>query len=134
MKKIITYGTFDLIHSGHIHILRRAKEMGDYLIVGLSTDEFNMKKGKKAYHSYDDRKLIIEAIRYVDMVIPEETWDQKITDVKKNDIDIFVMGDDWRGEFDFLLGFCDVVYLPRTRGISSTSIKNKMIHLRDNLY
>ncbi|UJL45887.1 glycerol-3-phosphate cytidylyltransferase [Virgibacillus sp. NKC19-16] len=134
MKKIITYGTFDLIHSGHIHILRRAKEMGDYLIVGLSTDEFNMKKSKEAYYNYDDRKLIMEAIRYVDMVIPEKTWDQKITDVKKHDIDTFVMGDDWRGEFDFLHEYCDVVYLPRTRGISSTRIKNNMIHLRDDLY
>ncbi|WP_373893889.1 glycerol-3-phosphate cytidylyltransferase [Virgibacillus sp. CBA3643] len=134
MKKIITYGTFDLIHSGHIHILRRAKKMGDYLIVGLSTDEFNMKKDKETYYSYDDRKLIMEAIRYVDMVIPEKTWDQKITDIKEHETDIFVMGDDWRGEFDFLNDYCDVVYLPRTRGISSTHVKNNMIHLRDDLH
>jgi len=130
-KKVITYGTFDLIHTGHINVLRRAKEIGDYLIVAVSTDEFNEIKGKKAYYSYEQRKAILEAIRYVDEVIPENTWEQKIDDVKKHDIDVFVMGDDWKGKFDFLKDYCEVVYLPRTVGISTTKIKedlNKMKH------
>ena len=113
MKKVITYGTFDLLHVGHINILRRAKELGDYLIVVLSTDEFNAIKNKKAYYSYEDRKQILEAIRYVDKVIPENTWEQKISDVVDNDIDVFVMGHDWEGKFDFLKDYCEVVYLPR---------------------
>ena len=120
MKKIITYGTFDLLHSGHINILRRAKAMGDYLIVAISTDEFNTIKNKKAYHSYENRKMILEAIRYVDEVIPEKTWDQKVNDVKSHQVDTFVMGDDWKGKFDFLTDHCEVVYLPRTIGISTT--------------
>ncbi|MGL4252818.1 MAG: glycerol-3-phosphate cytidylyltransferase [Fusobacteriaceae bacterium] len=123
MKKVITYGTFDLLHWGHINILKRAKELGDYLIVGLSTDEFNELKHKESYHSYEERKLILEAIKYVDEVIPEKTWEQKTTDVKKYDIDIFVMGDDWKEEFDFLKSQCEVVYLPRTKGISTSKIK-----------
>ena len=102
MKKVITYGTFDLLHAGHINILRRARELGDYLIVVLSTDEFNAIKNKKAYYSYEDRKLILEAIRYVDEVIPEYNWEQKIDDVVGNQVDVFVMGDDWKGKFDFL--------------------------------
>ncbi|MUV37301.1 Glycerol-3-phosphate cytidylyltransferase [Lentibacillus sp. JNUCC-1] len=126
MKKVITYGTFDLLHTGHINILRRAKAMGDYLIVALSTDEFNALKNKKAYHSYENRKIILESIRYVDEVIPEETWGQKAQDVQKHDIDLFVMGDDWKGEFDFLSAHCDVVYLPRTIGISTTKIKKDL--------
>ncbi|WP_087974061.1 glycerol-3-phosphate cytidylyltransferase [Oceanobacillus rekensis] len=126
MKTIITYGTFDLIHAGHIHLLRRAKEMGDYLIVGISTDEFNKLKNKEAYHSFEDRKLILEAIRYVDHVIPEYSWNQKISDVKEYHADLFVMGDDWKGHFDFLKEYCKVIYLPRTEGISTTSIKNHM--------
>ncbi|MFT8361804.1 MAG: glycerol-3-phosphate cytidylyltransferase [Sporolactobacillus sp.] len=126
MKKILTYGTFDLLHYGHINILRRAKELGDYLIVGLSTDEFNAQKHKEAYHSYENRKLILEAIRYVDKVIPENDWDQKIRDVQENDIDVFVMGDDWKGKFDFLKDYCEVIYLPRTVGISTTKIKNDL--------
>ena len=95
MRRVITYGTFDLLHYGHINLLRRAKEQGDYLIVALSTDEFNWEqKQKKSYFSYEDRKRMLEAIRYVDLVIPEESWDQKITDVDKYHVDVFVMGDD----------------------------------------
>lgn len=125
MKKILTYGTFDLFHQGHVRILKRAKERGDYLIVALSTDEFNKVKGKKSYHSYEIRKEILEAIKYVDMVIPENDWDQKIGDVLKYNIDEVVMGDDWKGnaKFEVLKEYCDVVYLPRTEGISSSKIK-----------
>lgn len=126
MKKVITYGTFDLLHAGHINILRRAKELGDYLIVVLSTDEFNAVKNKKAYYSYEDRKLILEAIRYVDEVLPERTWEQKVDDVVNNQVDVFVMGDDWEGKFDFLKDYCEVVYLPRTQGISTTKIKSDL--------
>ncbi|MGL4688208.1 MAG: glycerol-3-phosphate cytidylyltransferase [Fusobacteriaceae bacterium] len=123
MKKIITYGTFDLLHWGHINLLKRAKELGDYLIVALSTDEFNELKHKESYHSYEERKLILESIKYVDEVIPEETWEQKKEDIKKYDVDIFVMGDDWKGEFDFLKKDCEVIYLERTKGISTSKIK-----------
>ncbi|MDE7326605.1 MAG: glycerol-3-phosphate cytidylyltransferase [Lachnospiraceae bacterium] len=126
MKKVITYGTFDLLHAGHINILRRARELGDYLIVVLSTDEFNAVKNKKAYYSYEDRKLILEAIRYVDEVIPEYNWEQKIDDVVRNKVDVFVMGDDWKGKFDFLKEYCEVIYLPRTEGISTTKIKTDL--------
>lgn len=126
MKKVITYGTFDLLHAGHINILRRAKELGDYLIVVLSTDEFNAIKHKTAYYSFEDRKMILEAIRYVDEVLPEYTWEQKINDVVDNHVDVFVMGDDWKGKFDFLKDYCEVVYLPRTEGISTTKIKNDL--------
>ncbi|MGM9987212.1 MAG: glycerol-3-phosphate cytidylyltransferase [Bacillaceae bacterium] len=123
MRKVLTYGTFDLLHQGHINILRRAKELGDYLVVAVSTDEFNALKGKESFHSYEVRKFILEAVRYVDEVIPEEHWEQKIDDVKNHDIDVFVMGDDWEGKFDFLKEHCEVVYLPRTVGISTTKIK-----------
>lgn len=126
MKKVITYGTYDLLHVGHINLLRRAKEMGDYLIVAISSDEFNALKNKKAYYSFEDRKKILEAIKYVDEVIPEYTWEQKIPDVVNNNVDIFVMGDDWTGKFDFLKDYCEVVYLPRTEGISTTKIKNDL--------
>ncbi len=126
MKKVITYGTYDLLHVGHINLLRRAKELGDYLIVGLSTDEFNAGKHKEAYHCYEDRKMILEAVKYVDEVIPEETWEQKIKDVVDNKVDVFVMGDDWKGKFDFLKEYCEVVYLPRTAGISTTKIKSDL--------
>lgn len=126
MKKVITYGTFDLLHVGHINLLRRAKALGDYLIVVVSSDEFNADKGKKAYHSFEDRKKILEAIRYVDEVLPEYTWEQKIDDVVNNNVDVFVMGDDWKGKFDFLKDYCEVVYLPRTEGISTTKIKNDL--------
>lgn len=126
MKKVITYGTYDLLHVGHINLLRRAKELGDYLLVVLSSDEFNALKHKTSYHSYEDRKIILESIRYVDEVIPEYTWEQKIKDVTDNNIDIFVMGDDWKGQFDFLKDYCEVIYLPRTEGISTTKIKNDL--------
>lgn len=131
MKKVITYGTYDLLHVGHINLLRRAKALGDYLIVALSTDEFNRVKHKEAYHSYEDRKAILEAIRYVDEVIPENSWEQKIQDVVNNKVDVFVMGDDWKGQFDFLKDYCEVVYLPRTEGISTTKIKEDL-HRMDN--
>ena len=127
MKKVITYGTFDLLHYGHINLLRRAKEQGDYLIVALSTDEFNWnQKRKKCYFSYEQRKQLLEAIRYVDLVIPEENWEQKISDVKEFRVDTFVMGDDWAGKFDFLKDYCDVIYLPRTPEISTTQIKQEL--------
>ncbi|WP_077706354.1 glycerol-3-phosphate cytidylyltransferase [Virgibacillus dokdonensis] len=126
MKKVITYGTFDLLHMGHINLLRRAKEYGDYLIVAISADEFNALKGKKAYYTFEQRKAILEAIKYVDEVIPEYTWEQKIEDVKKHNIDVFLMGDDWEGKFDFLKDYCEVIYLPRTVGISTTKIKTDL--------
>lgn len=126
MKRVITYGTFDLLHYGHINLLRRAKAYGEYLIVALSTDEFNAIKGKTSYFSYEKRKALLEAIRYVDLVIPEETWEQKTTDVKEYHVDTFVMGDDWEGKFDFLKEYCDVVYLPRTPEISTTQIKTEL--------
>lgn len=128
MKRILTYGTFDLLHYGHIRLLQRAKALGDYLVVALSTDEFNAGKGKKAYHNYETRKKMLEAIRYVDLVIPEECWEQKISDVQKYDIDIVVMGSDWAGsdKFDYLKDYCEVVYLDRTEGISTTKIKKDL--------
>ncbi|EMY5506655.1 glycerol-3-phosphate cytidylyltransferase [Bacillus wiedmannii] len=127
MKKVITYGTFDLLHWGHINLLKRAKSLGDHLTVAVSSDEFNAMKNKKAYHSFEHRKMIIEAIRYVDEVIPECSWNQKKKDVVNKDIDIFVMGDDWNGEFDYLKDHCKVVYLPRTVGISTTKIKKELV-------
>lgn len=127
MKRIITYGTFDLLHYGHINILKRAKNLGDYLIVALSTDEFNsLKKNKKTYFNYEQRKTLLESLRFVDLVIPEENWEQKINDVKLYHIDTFVMGDDWAGKFDFLKEYCEVVYLPRTPEISTTQIKEDL--------
>lgn len=126
MKKIITYGTFDILHVGHINLLKRARALGDYLIVGLSTDEFNTKKHKEAFLSYAQRKAVIEALRYVDLVIPEKNWKQKAGDIKKHKIDILVMGSDWRGKFDHLKRYCKVVYLPRTRSISTTRVKKKV--------
>lgn len=128
MKRILTYGTFDLLHYGHIRILKRAKELGDYLVVALSTDEFNATKGKKAYHSYETRKKMLEAIRYVDLVIPENNWEQKIQDIKDYKIDVCVMGDDWAGsdKFDYLKEYCEVVFLERTPGVSTTQIKNDL--------
>lgn len=127
MKRVITYGTFDLLHYGHINLLRRAKQHGDYLIVALSTDEFNWdEKQKKCYFDYEKRKQLLEAIRYVDLVIPEENWEQKKTDVKEFKVDTFVMGDDWKGKFDFLKDQCEVVYLERTPEISSSQIKSDL--------
>lgn len=128
MKRILTYGTYDLLHYGHIRLLKRAKELGDYLIVALSTDEFNESKGKKAYHNYETRKKMLEAIRYVDLVIPEENWEQKISDVETYKIDTVVMGGDWAGSdrFEYLKDYCELVYLDRTPGISTTQIKNDL--------
>lgn len=127
MKKVITYGTYDLLHWGHINLLRRARELGDYLIVVLSTDEFNWnEKQKKCFFTYEKRKMMLEAIRYVDEVIPENNWEQKRSDVKDNDVSVFVMGDDWKGKFDFLSDLCEVVYLPRTPDISTTQIKKEL--------
>ena len=123
MKKVITYGTFDLFHVGHLNILRRAKELGDYLVVAVSSDAFNEIKGKKCVIPDYERMAIVEAIKYVDEVIPENDWEQKVRDVQEHDIDVFVMGDDWKGKFDFLSEYCDVVYLPRTEGISTTQLK-----------
>lgn len=127
MKKVITYGTFDLLHPGHINILKRAKELGDHLTVGLSTDEFNLLKHKEAYHNYNSRKIILEAIKYVDLVLPENDWEQKLNDINNNSIDVFVMGNDWEGQFDFLKPYCEVIYLPRTSGISTTKIKKDLM-------
>ena len=129
MKRVITYGTFDLLHYGHINLLQRAKQMGDYLVVVLSTDEFNwVEKQKKCYFSYEKRKKLLEAIRYVDLVIPENSWDQKVSDVKEYHIDTFVMGDDWEGKFDFIREETDaeVIYLARTPEISTTQIKKEL--------
>ena len=127
MKRVITYGTFDLLHYGHINLLRRARQLGDYLIVGLSTDEFNWnEKQKKCYFSYEERKRLLEALRVVDLVIPEESWEQKRNDINLYQIDTFVMGDDWKGKFDDLKDLCEVVYLERTPEISTTKIKTEL--------
>ncbi len=123
MKRVITYGTYDLLHRGHINLLRRAKELGDYLIVALSSDAFNAVKGKQVYYPYAERKLVLEAVRYVDEVIPETCWEQKTDDVLRHKINTFVMGDDWGGKFDFLKAHCEVIYLPRTEGVSTSQIK-----------
>lgn len=128
MKRVITYGTFDLLHYGHLNLLKRAKSLGDYLIVALSTDEFNLNsKGKVCYFDYEKRKQLLEGIRYVDLVIPEKNWEQKITDVHEYHIDTFVIGDDWKGKFDFLKNEgCEVIYLERTPEISTTQIKKDL--------
>ena len=129
MKRVITYGTFDMLHYGHINLLRRAKEQGDYLIVALSTDEFNwQEKHKRTYFEFEKRKQLLEAIRYVDLVIPEELWEQKVSDMTLYQVDTFVMGDDWQGEFDFLADQTDVevIYLPRTPEVSTTQIKQDL--------
>jgi glycerol-3-phosphate cytidylyltransferase len=128
MKRVITYGTFDLLHYGHINLLKRAKSLGDYLIVGLSTDEFNnTKKNKESYFDYENRKSLLDAVKYVDLVIPEKTWEQKVSDIQKYNIDVFVIGDDWKGKFDYLEDFgIEVVYLPRTKEISTTKIKKDL--------
>lgn len=126
MKKIITYGTFDLLHYGHINLLKRAKELGDYLIVALSTNEFNETKGKKCYFSYEERKKLVESIRYVDLVIPENNWEQKTNDIKEFKVDKLVMGNDWEGKFDSLKDYCEVIYLRRTPEISTSRIKQEL--------
>lgn len=128
MKRVLTYGTFDLLHYGHIRLLKRAKELGDYLVVALSTDEFNATKGKVAYHNYETRKKMLEAIRYVDLVIPENNWEQKVHDIEEYHIDTVVMGSDWADsdKFDYLKNHCELIFLDRTPGISTTQIKNDL--------
>jgi glycerol-3-phosphate cytidylyltransferase len=123
-KTVLTYGTFDLLHYGHLEILKRASLLGNKLIVGVSTDKFNEIKGKTCVLPYQKRKELIESLDYVDKVIPENNWNQKVTDIQGNNIDIFVIGDDWEGKFDELKDFCEVIYLPRTKGISSTKLRS----------
>ena len=136
MKRVLTYGTYDLLHYGHIRLLKRARELGDYLIVAISTEEFNVIKGKKAYHDYETRKEMLEAIRYVDLVIPENTWEQKRDDVKKYYVEVVVMGSDWEGheKFENLRDLCEVVYLRRTEGVSTTKIKEELQLPESDLY
>ena len=136
MRRILTYGTYDLLHYGHIRLLKRAKELGDYLIVALSTDEFNAIKGKKAYHNFETRKEMLEAIRYVDLVIPENTWEQKRDDVINYHVDAVVMGSDWIGneKFENSRDLCEVIYLDRTEGISTTKIKKELNISQGNIF
>lgn len=131
MKTIITYGTFDLYHVGHVRLLKRLSEMGDRLVVGISTDEFNEVKGKRSVYSYEERAEIVSSSQYVDLVFPENCWSQKESDIKKHGADIFVMGDDWSGKFDHLKDNCNVVYLPRTENISTTKIKTSLSAISD---
>ena len=131
MKKVLTYGTYDLLHRGHINLLKRAREMGDHLTVGLSTDDFNALKEKKSFYSYEERKLVLEAVKYVDEVIPENLWEQKRKDIVNNNIDILVMGDDWTGKFDELSDICEVIYIPRTGGISTSMVKANLTLTED---
>ena len=126
IKRVITYGTFDMFHIGHLKLLQRLKKLGDELIVAVSTDEFNRGKGKKVMIPYEQRAEIVANIKCVDMVIPESSWEQKIEDIKKYNIDIFAIGDDWKGKFDFLKEYCEVVYLPRTKDISTTKLKKSL--------
>ena len=128
LRRVLTYGTFDLLHYGHIRLLRRAAQLGDYLVVALSSDEFNAGKGKQCFYPYEVRREMLEAIRYVDLVIPENTWEQKAQDVKEYGIDVVVMGSDWEGSerFEYLREYCDVVYLDRTPGISTTQVKEHL--------
>lgn len=127
MKRVITYGTFDLFHHGHINILKGARSLGDYLLVGLSTEAFNISKGKTiTVDSYEKRKIVLESLDYVDEVFAENDWDQKLNDIKTFEANIFVMGSDWIGKFDWLKPYCEVIYLPRTKNISSEMLKKKM--------
>lgn len=125
-KTIITYGTFDLFHIGHLNLLQKIKKIGDYLIVAVSTDEFNSIKGKKTIIPYSQRSKIVESIKYVDLVIAENNWEQKINDIRKYNVDVFAIGNDWEGKFDFLQEYCEVVYVNRTDGISSTELKQAL--------
>lgn len=125
-RTVLTYGTFDLFHIGHLRLIERLAALGDRLIVGVSTDEFNAGKGKKSVVSYEDRAAIVGAIRGVDLVIPERSWEQKRSDIVEHGVDVFVMGDDWSGKFDDLSDVCEVKYLPRTSGVSSTDIKEML--------
>ena len=128
LRRVLTYGTYDLLHYGHVRLLKRAAALGDYLVVALSTDEFNALKGKESFYSYEVRKEMLESVRYVDLVIPEQTWEQKVDDIKKYAIDVVVMGSDWAGDdrFEHLKEYCEVVYLDRTDGISTTDVKNEL--------
>ncbi|WP_109513188.1 glycerol-3-phosphate cytidylyltransferase [Pseudomonas ovata] len=126
MRTVLTYGTFDVLHAGHVRLLARAKALGDRLIVGLSTDDFNTLKHKSSLLDFNNRRIVLEAMRYVDLVFPEGNWDQKLADVRRYHVDVFVMGDDWEGKFDFLKPECEVVYLPRTENISSTLIRQEL--------
>lgn len=126
MKTVITYGTFDILHVGHINLLRRARALGDRLVVGLSTDGFNQGKHKSSLLNFENRKVVLESIRYVDEVFAEDSWEQKVNDIACYKADIFVMGDDWAGKFDFLKEFCEVLYLPRTPEVSTTQIKESL--------
>jgi glycerol-3-phosphate cytidylyltransferase len=126
MTTVLTYGTFDLFHIGHLNMINRLAELGDRLIIAVSTDEFNAGKGKSSVVSYEDRAKIVSSIKGVDLVIPETSWDQKVSDIKEYDVDIFAIGDDWAGKFDELKELCEVVYLSRTDGISSTEIKQML--------
>ena len=123
-KTVLTYGTFDLLHYGHLEILKKASQLGDKLVVGLSTDKFNSFKGKRCVLTYDKRKELLESLDYVHKVIPEDNWEQKIKDITENDVDIFVMGSDWEGKFDEIKNYCNVIYFPRTKGISTTKLKS----------
>ena len=123
-KTVITYGTFDTFHYGHMNLLERASALGDRLIVALSSDEFNAIKGKKSHLSYSERERILRGVQYVDEIIPETSWEQKRADIIKYNVDVFVMGDDWAGKFDDLSDLCQVVYLPRTSVVSSSLIKD----------
>ena len=125
-KIVLTYGTFDMFHIGHLNLLNRLKSLGDKLIVAVSTDEFNSIKGKKTLIPFEQRALIVQNIKCVDMVISEKNWEQKIDDIKKYNVDIFAIGDDWQGKFDFLKDYCKVVYLPRTQNISTTELKKEL--------
>lgn len=126
MKTVLTYGTFDLFHIGHLRLLERARALGDRLVVGVSTDEFNELKGKKTLIPFTHRAEIVAGLRCVDLVIPEENWEQKIKDIQEHQVNVFVMGDDWRGKFDELKGRCEVVYLERTQGISTSQFKEAL--------
>ena len=132
MRVGITYGTYDLFHIGHLRLLERSRALCDRLVVGVSTDQFNTVKGKRTAVPFDDRAEIVRALRCVDLVIPEETWDQKVRDIHDHDVDVLVMGDDWKGEFDYLSEHCDVVYLPRTPGISTTELRGQVVELTQN--
>ncbi|MFA0438165.1 adenylyltransferase/cytidyltransferase family protein [Vibrio breoganii] len=130
MVTVITYGTFDLFHVGHVRLLQRLSKLGDRLVVGISSDQFNEKKGKKSFFSYQERAEIVAACKYVDEVFPENNWEQKADDINIYSADIFAMGDDWVGKFDYLNKYCKVVYLRRTEDISTTEIKNKIASIK----
>lgn len=132
MRVGITYGTYDLFHIGHLRLLERSRELCDHLVVGVSTDEFNAVKGKRTAVPFEDRAEIVRALRCVDQVIPEQTWDQKVHDIREHGVDVLVMGDDWKGEFDYLSKHCQVVYLPRTPGISTTELRGQVVELTRN--